>query len=115
MNTAQVMAWLTCLALAFFACILSVLNMGDAMRLRREVDQVRQEIGASGIQRGRFSDKDLERIRESVVNIREQLQATREASGAYSPEELKGKLSALDENLRVIEEELRKLSRKEPQ
>jgi hypothetical protein len=115
MNTAQVMAWLTCLALAFFACILSVLNMGDAMRLRREVDQVRQEIGASGIQRGRFSDKDLERIRESVVNIREQLQATREASGGFSPAELKGKLSALDANLRAIEEELGKPSRKEPQ
>lgn len=96
MNTAHVLAWLTCLALAFFACVLSVRNTGTVIANQREVTWLKKQIEG----RKAPSAKDMQQIRRSLREIAAELQALRESGDVPEGRE---QLQKLEERVRNLQ------------
>jgi len=84
MKSAGVLAWLTCLFLAFFACLLAVRK------------------------RGRF--EELQRIRLSLANVERELSDLQGSEPAGASAELARKLAELQELLSALQAELDNLA-----
>jgi len=101
-NTAQVLAWLLCLALAFFACVLSVHNMLTNALVTRDIEEVKQKLAALE-EPSRPSAEQLARMRKTVAEIRGEIDEIRQLDPSDRPEELTKKLSDLDRQLGELE------------
>ena len=106
MNTAHVLAWLTCLALAFFACILAVRNAGGVLARKQEVAQLRKKVDQKGrISEHQFKD-EVQRMQRSLEQIAEELRALRKAEGGSHEAGLKEKLRALETQISDLREKI---------
>lgn len=70
MNGGQLIAWLVCLVLAFFACVIAVHNMGQISLLRQQLQDVRaqqkhQESAAGELKKIRGTLEDIEKDMEA--------------------------------------------------
>lgn len=105
MSAGNVMAWLTCLVLAFFACVLSVHNVGTALHLEKEMAELEKKVEGMSQQPPKGVSEELARIRRSLEDISVEL---KEIEGSHMPEaaeELRaklGKLSAVLFELREV-------------
>ena len=102
MNTAQVLAWLLCLALAFFACVLSMHNVLTNASVRRDIDEVKQELAALE-EPSRPSAEQLARMRRTVAEIRGEIDEISQLQPSDRTEELTKKLADLDRHLGALE------------
>ena len=105
MNTAHLVAWMTCLALAFFACILGVRNAGAVLRLEGQVETMGRKLeagseGSGGVQ------AELERIRRSLDKIAEEVRGLRDADAPDVSPELRLRLEELEQLLRETQDRL---------
>lgn len=114
MNTAHVVAWLTCLILAFFACILAVRNAGSVLNMRNDVEQMEKELKEADKVAGGLYEAQVERIRQSVKGLREEASTLRELHGKASVEEMGHELDVLEDRLKALEAELAPLLKEEP-
>ena len=70
MNGGQLIAWLVCLVLAFFACVVAVHNMGQISLLRQQLQDVRARQ-----KRQQSTAAELKKIRGTLQDIRKQMEA----------------------------------------
>jgi len=98
MNTANLIAWLTCLILAFFACILSVRNAVTTLQVEKRMARTEQRLDAQG------EAEQLARIRGSLDNIAAELGALQQAPDA--PAELRAKLAEVAALVRALQQTL---------
>jgi hypothetical protein len=97
MNAPHVLAWLTCLALAFFACLLAVHNMGATARLERDMAHLKQNPPSPAP-----NAEELERIRRSLDAIRQELRELK----PVVPEEASGRIEELQRRVKDLAERL---------
>ncbi len=102
MNTAQVLAWLVCLALAFFACVLSVLNMGSRFHVERDLETMREELNALR-EPSALSPRELDLVRRTLAGIRADLRETEQLNLPEAEPRLREGLAAVDAKLRELE------------
>ena len=106
MNTGQVVAWLTCLCLAFLACILAVRSTGTALMVKQELADVKERVDMSGAP----SKEVVEQTRRALQvlgDVQTELQAIRKADIPDAPQKLEAKLDAIEKTLAELEKELR--------
>jgi len=104
MKSAGVLAWLTCLFLAFFACLLAVRNAYTTVQLDRRMTQMQRALD----ERGRF--EELQRIRLSLANVERELSDLQGSEPAGASAELARKLAELQELLSALQAELDNLA-----
>ena len=68
MNVGQIIAWLVCLVLAFFACIVSIHNLGQNNILRQQVDDLQTNRPAL-----KTMNAELKKIRTTLQDIEQEL------------------------------------------
>ncbi len=113
MSGSQVLAWLTCLMLAFLACVLGAYNLGRQRLVERDVDEMKTELAAARAAPGaapagdveRPSNGGLERLRLSVTQIRSEV-ATLKALEGELPDGVWSELQAEIERLDTLVAEL---------
>lgn len=86
MNAAQLIAWLICLFLGFFACVLAVHNMGQTNLLRRRVEELEGQKAAV-----ESATEELKKIRRTLEDVEGKLDkapsAAHDREGDSSPDE----------------------------
>jgi chromosome segregation ATPase len=102
LNTANLLAWLTCLILAFFACVLGVRNAYVALGIERRVERMQEQYEAPRGDQERLA-RELRRMRQSLAHIAEELQALRDSEGADAPPELEQRIEELQELIRRVD------------
>ena len=113
MNTANLVAWLTCLILAFFACIIGVRNAGATLKLEKDLQRMQERVDSSDSAAGALRAAQLRRIREGLLRVREGVEALI-AGGSEAPEGLVEELKALDEQLLRLDQEIAPLLGEKP-
>ena len=113
MSTGNVVAWLTCLILTFFACVLSVRNAGATLHLEREMARLERKVEGMSERPAEGISAELARIRRSLGNIAAELQEIEQSELPDAPEELKAKLKELDVLLRDLNAALADASRQD--
>ena len=106
MSAGNVMAWLTCLVLAFFACVLSVHNVGTALHLEKEMAELEKKVEGMSQQPPKGVSEELARIRRSLDDISAELKQIEDSHLPDAPEELRAKLGELGALLRDLKESL---------
>jgi len=96
MNTAQFMAWVVCLAIAFFAAALAVHSGYRVAVLQKRIDRVMPAVACSAA---------LAELGAALHEVRTELNAT-PAPDAARLEELRSTLEALKERLEAIDRQL---------
>lgn len=91
MSGSQVLAWLTCLMLAFLACVLGAYNLGRQRLVERDVEQVKQALqvpvgpepaGAAQEQLpGPVPPETLQGLRLSIAQIRSEVATLKALEG----------------------------------
>ena len=104
MNTANLMAWLTCLILAFFACILSVRNAVTTLQVEKRMAQMEQRLDATSGQPLASLAGQIAGIRRSLDNIAAELETLQQAPDASA--ELQAKLAELHSLVRDLQLQL---------
>ena len=100
MNSAHVIAWLTCLILAFFACILSVRNAGRTLSTTQEVKNLEQKFNSM---KSKTYQEKRNRIQNSLDNIQDELKALKEKAEAETTPEMESRIEKLQELLKNLE------------
>lgn len=106
MNTAHLVAWLTCLILAFLACVLGVFNAGRRIALDRDVQRLSASVDALSDQSPGAKDGHLERLRDGLARISAELRETTQDESAGISEDLRQKLVSLEERLKELQSQL---------
>ncbi len=116
MSGSQVLAWLTCLMLAFLACVLGAYNLGRQRLVERDVDGITRELaaaaGAEEVQRGLGvpgSNPRLGRLRRSVAQIKSEVAALKALEGELPDQawsELQAEVERLDKLVASLEDAL---------
>ncbi len=106
MSTGNVVAWLTCLILAFFACVLSVRNLGTALHLEKEMARLERKVEGMSERPKEGISAELARIRRSLDNVAAELQEIEQSELPDAPEDLKARLKELEALLRDLNEAL---------
>ena len=96
MNASNLIAWLVCLGLAFFASAMAVLNRGHVMLTEKKIQQMRQENASAAAQ-----SAVLEDIRVLLGHMDTRLRVDASARADVSSlqrnvEELEGRIAALE-------------------
>ena len=76
MNAAQLIAWLVCLVLAFFACVVAVHNTGQVNLLRQQLQDMRAQQ-----KRQESAAGELKKIRGTLQEIEKAMEADRPREG----------------------------------
>ena len=107
MNTGQVVAWLTCLCLAFLACILAVRSTGTALMVKQELADVKERVEMSSGAPRKEVVEQTRRALQVLGDVQAELQAIRKADIPDPPPKLQAKLDAIEKTLAELEKELR--------
>jgi chemotaxis protein histidine kinase CheA len=107
MNTAHILAWLTCLALAFFACILGVRNAGSVIARKQEVARLREQMEKDDGMSESHMAGELGSIQDSLAQIAEELKALRETRAGEAAPGLAEKMEKLESQIRDLQEAMR--------
>ena len=105
MNTAHLVAWLTCLVVAFLACVIGVLNSGRRIVLERDLQHLQASVETLSESSRLTPGKQLERAREELAGISAELHQM--AQPPDIPASLREKLSELERRLRDLQDRLR--------
>lgn len=105
MNTAHLVAWLTCIALAFFACILGVRNAGVVLALERQVEAMDERL-QEGSRGPAAAHGEMDRIRRSLDRIGEELAALQQSDAPDISPQLRQRLEELEQLLRETQDRL---------
>ena len=97
MNTAHMIAWLTCLVLAFLACILGVFNVGRRIALERDVRRLSVTVEAM---------PKLDDAREELGTIGAELHSLAQTLPAEASAELRRSLAELEERVEALQQRL---------
>ena len=81
MNIGNVLAWLMCLALAFFACIIGVRNAGNVLKFERELDHMKMRSDISDYMLRSLFATQVQRMDKSLARVQEELKSLRESGG----------------------------------
>ena len=104
MSTAHLVAWLTCLVMAFFACVLGVFNTGRRIGVERELANVTETVKELA---ARPADSvEMKGACDNLAKIREDLRGIGESLPPEANQELRKKLSDLDERLENVQGQL---------
>jgi hypothetical protein len=106
MNTAHVVAWLTCLVLAFLACVLGVFNMGGRIALERQVLRLSASVEAMGEPAESTSRAELNHVRGELGRIGAEMHSLAEEVPSETPANLREKLGGLEEQVKALERRL---------
>lgn len=98
-------AWLTCLTLAFLACMLGVFNLGRQGILERDLDRVRKQVAAGQGAAPTVPDGELSRMRDTVLRLRREVAELRAAQDQL-PEQMQERLDELQGLLDELQKEL---------
>ena len=109
MNTAHILAWLTCLALAFFACMLSVRNAGNALRLERDLAGVREQMTQSDSVAVALHADQVKRIQQTLDQIKAEVKALKEEAPQGAGQGFADKLEAIERRLGEVQAQLKPL------
>jgi len=105
-NGAHVLAWLTCLALAFFACILSVRNAGSALKLERDIEQMKQQMAESdGVGSALYAEQ-VRRIQQSLAGIKAELKSLKDAKPEGAGEQFEAQVQGLQDRIEEMQKQL---------
>ncbi|MFP4175792.1 MAG: hypothetical protein ACOCQ9_00700 [Candidatus Brocadiia bacterium] len=99
MKTAHLVAWLTCLALAFFACVLSVRNAGSILAVKEEAERLRED------NQGEYSG-ETERILSSLRYIEGEISALKGSEITEDASSVEDKLDRLEAEIQRIKKDL---------
>lgn len=103
------MAWITCLILAFLACIIAVWNAGNNLKLEGEIREVKKKIQAKKASTSALEQAQISRILKNVSRIEEELEDLK-GSEEEIPPELREKMGALQDEMKELESSLLLLS-----
>jgi cob(I)alamin adenosyltransferase len=103
MNSTNLLAWLICLILAFFACILTVRNAGKTVSLNKEVQKLQEKIDSFETNRHEIQ---VQRIHESLKNIQDELNSLKQTAAQNDDAALNEKIDRLEELITTLEKNL---------
>jgi len=98
-NASNLIAWLVCLGLAFFASAMAVLNRGNVILAEKKIQQMRQENASAAAQ-----SAVLEDIRVLLGHIDTRLR--QDASARADVSSLPGKVEELEDRIAALESQL---------
>jgi hypothetical protein len=105
-NSAHVLAWLTCLALAFFACILGVRNAGSALKLERDIEQMKQQMAESDNVANALYAEQVRRIHQSLGGIKAEMSSLKDSKPEGAGEDFEAQVQKLQDRIEEMEKQL---------
>lgn len=110
MNSSHLLAWLTCLLLAFVACLLGAFNLGRQRLLERDIDRVEAKMEAKmeavpGHEEAGLQAADVQRIRKALAELRTEIDQIK-AAESRMPAEMGPRLQKLETLVKALQEAL---------
>ena len=102
MNTAHVVAWLTCLVLAFLACVLGVFNVGGRIALEREVVRLSDRVDVLAEDGKTVSGPELDHVRGELVRMGAEMQSLVQEVPSETPPNLRERLGELEKQVKAL-------------
>ena len=106
MNTAHVVAWLTCLVLAFLACVLGVFNVGGRIALERDVVRLSDRVEVMVEREKGVSGAELDHVRGELGRIGAEMRSLVQEVPSEAPANLHERLGELEKQVKALERRL---------